>query len=94
MVYLLENTYPGEEIHLNPHVKKSQQLVEAFLGPCLRLDSANMGPVAHWVRLYWTNMFPPEALRAVMPEHKLPDPPLQECLLPYHETSVPSYTDR
>ena len=35
-----------------------------------------------------------QALRAIMPEHQRPDPPLQECLLPYHETSVLSYNDR
>ena len=56
MVYLRENTYPGEDIHLNPHVKKAQQLVEAFLGPSVRLDSADMGSAAHRVRMYWTNM--------------------------------------
>ena len=33
MVYLLEKTYPGEDINLNPHVKKAQDLVEVFLGP-------------------------------------------------------------
>ena len=38
MVYLLENTYPGEDINLNPHVKTAQHLVEAFLGPSVRLD--------------------------------------------------------
>ena len=52
MVYLLKNTYPGEDINLNPHVKKVAHLVEAFLGPSVRLDSAEMGARAHRVRLY------------------------------------------
>ena len=92
MVYLLENTYPGEDINLNPHVKKAQDLVEAFLGPSVRLDSADMGAAPHGVRLYWTNMLPTEALRHIMPQNQEPEPSLQECLLPYHETSIPTYS--
>ena len=76
MVYLLENTYPGENINLNPHVKKAQHFVEAFLGPCVRLDSADMGSAAHRVRLYWTNMLPTEALRHIMPQNQDPEPSL------------------
>ena len=67
MVYLLKNTYPGEDINLNPHVKKAQHLVEAFLGPSVRLNSTNMGAAAHRVRLYWTNMLHIKALRHIMP---------------------------
>ena len=93
MVYLLENTYPGEDINLNLHVKKAKHLVEAFLGLSVRLDSADMGAAAHRVRLYWTNMLPIEALRHIMPQNQLPEPSLQECVLPYHETSTSSYTD-
>ena len=74
MVYLLKNTYPGEDINLNPHVKKAQHLVEAFLGPSVRLDSADMGAAAH--RLYWTNMLPTEALRHIMPSNQDPEPSL------------------
>ena len=91
MVYLLENTYPGEDINLNPHVKKAQHLVEDFLGPSVRLDSADMGSAAHRVRLYWTNMLPTEALRHIMPQNQEPEPSLQECLFPYHEPSIPTY---
>ena len=29
-----------------------------------------------------------------MPKNQLPDPSLEECVLPYHETSIPTYTDR
>ena len=53
-----------------------------------------MGAATHWVRLYWTNMLPIEALRHIMPQNQDPEPSLQECLLPYHETSIPTYTDR
>ena len=67
MVYSLENTYPGEDINLNPHVKKAKHLVEAFLGPSVRLDSADMGAATHRVRLFWTNMLPIDALRHIMP---------------------------
>ena len=52
MVYLQDNTYPGEDINLNPHANKVQHLVEAFLGPSVRLDSTDMGAAAHRVRLY------------------------------------------
>ena len=29
-----------------------------------------------------------------MPQSQLSEPSLQECVLPYHETSIPTYTDR
>ena len=73
MVYLLENTYREEDINLNPHVKKAQHLVEAFLGPSVRLDSADMGSAAHRVRLYWTNMLPTEVLRHIMSQNREPE---------------------
>lgn len=61
MVYLLENTCPRERV--NPHVKKAVELVEAFLGSCALMDSADHGPAAHRVRLYWTSMLPIEVVR-------------------------------
>ena len=50
LIYILENTYPGER--LSKEVRKAQDLVQGFLGAPVLLDAADMGPVAHRVRLY------------------------------------------
>ena len=60
MVYILENTYPGENCTLA--VNKAGDLVQAFLGAPILIDGANMGPAAHRVRLFWTNMMPAAVL--------------------------------
>ena len=60
MVYILENTYPGE--HCTPAINKAGDLVQAFRGAPILIDGANLGAGAHRVRLFWTNMLPTAVL--------------------------------
>ena len=54
LIYILENTYPGEEY--TEAVKKAGDLVQAFVGAPVVVDVADLGAAAHRVRLFWTNM--------------------------------------
>ena len=50
MVYILENTYPGE--NCTRVVTEAAELVRGFLGTPILIDAADFGSAAHWVRLY------------------------------------------
>ena len=50
LVYILENTYPGEK--LTTVVKKAGELVQAFVGAPVVVDAADLGAAAHRVRLF------------------------------------------
>ena len=54
MIYILENTYPGEQC--TPAVTKASNLVQAFIGAPILVDAADLGAAAHHVKLFWTNM--------------------------------------
>ena len=60
MIYILENTYLGEQC--TPAVTKAGELVQVFLGAPILIDGANLGAAAHRVRLFWTNMMPAAVL--------------------------------
>ena len=60
IVYLLENTFPGEGCTLA--VQKANDLVQSFLGAPVLIDAADLGAAAHRVRLFWTNMLQPAIL--------------------------------
>ena len=92
MVYILENTNPGE--HCTPAVNKAGDLVQAFLGAPILIDGANMGAAAHRVRLFWTNMMPAAVLQAALPKLLPPIPSLDTLLHPYHVPTKPRQTDR
>ena len=82
LVYLLENTYPGERC--TPAVQKANDLVQSFLGAPVLVDAADLGAAAHRVRLFWTNMMQPAILQAALPKLLLPSPPLSSILKPHH----------
>ena len=92
MVYILENTYPGENCTLA--VTKAGELVQAFLGAPVLIDDANLGAAAHRVRLFWTNMLPAAVLQAALPKLLPPSPSLDAILHPYHVPTKPGHTDR
>ena len=92
MVYILENTYPGE--HCTPAVTKAGDLVQAFQGVPILIDGANLGAAAHPVRLFWTNMMSPAVLQAALPKLPPPIPSLDAILHPYHVPTKPGHTDR
>ena len=75
LIYILENTYPGERC--KTAVQKAEDLVQGFLGALILLDAADMGSVAHRVRLYWQNFLTPEVLQAAMPKMMVPTPTLR-----------------
>ena len=50
MVYILENTYPRE--NCTRAVTEAAELVQGFLGTPILIDAADLGSVAHRVRLY------------------------------------------
>ena len=92
MLYILENTYPGETC--TPTVTKAGELVQAFLGAPILVDGANLGSAAHRVRLFWTNMLLPATLQAALPSLLPPSPALDSVLQPYHIPTKPGHTDR
>ena len=92
MLYILENTYPGETC--TPAVIKAGELVQAFLGAPILVDGANLGAAAHRVRLFWTNMLPPSIIQAALPTLLPPSPSLDTILKPYHIPTKPGHTDR
>ena len=92
MIYILENTYPGE--HCPPAVGKARELVQAFLGAPILIDGADLGAPAHSVRLFWTNMMPAAVLQAALPKLLHPIPSLDTIVHPYHVPTKPGHTDR
>ena len=70
LIYILENTYPGERC--TKAVQNAQNLVQGFSGAPTLLDAADMGLVAHRVRLYCQNFLKPEMLHAAMPKMMVP----------------------
>ena len=70
MVYMLENTFPGERC--TPAVQKANDLVHSFLGAPILIDATDLGAAAHRVRLFWTNMLQPAILQAALPKLLLP----------------------
>ena len=91
-IYILENTYPGEDC--TPAVAKAGELVQAFLGAPVLVDGANLGAAAHRVRLFWTNMLPAATLQAALPTLLPPSPPLDSILRPYHIPTKPGHSNR
>ena len=91
MIYILENTYPGEKCTVA--VRKAGELGQAFVGALVIVDAAHLGSAAHRVRLFWTNMLQPailqRALRALLP----PSPPLATILKSYHVLTAPRHND-
>ena len=92
MIYILENTYPGEQC--TPAVTKASNLVQAFIGAPILVDAADLGAVAHRVRLFWTNMMQPAQLQATLPTMVTPFPPLQSILKAHHIPTTPGHADR
>ena len=70
VMYVLENTFPGERCTLA--MQKANELVQSFLGAPILIDAADLGAVAHRVRLFWTNMLQPAILQAALPKLLLP----------------------
>ena len=91
LIYILENTYPGERY--SKAVQNAQNLVQGFLGAPILLDAANMGSVAHRVRLYWQNFMTPELLQSAMPKMMVPTPTLRWIMGPHHVPTKPGHTD-
>ena len=91
MLYILENTCPGETC--TPTVTKAGELVQAFLGAPILVDGANLGTAAHSVRLFWKNMLPPATLQAALPSLLPPSPSLDTILIPYNIPTKPGHTN-
>ena len=49
-IYILENTYPGEQC--TPTVMKASNLVQAFIGAPVIINGADLGAAAHRVRIF------------------------------------------
>ena len=92
LIYILENTYPGERC--TTAVQNAANLVESSIGAPVVVDAANMGAAAHRVRLFWTNMLQPAVLQAALPTMLRPSPPLSSLLKPRHIPTKPGHTDR
>ena len=92
VVYILENTFPGERCA--PAVQRANELVQSFLGAPILIDGADLGAAAHRVRLFWTNMLQPAVLQAALPKFLLPSPPLSSILKPHHVPTTPGHSDR
>ena len=92
MVYVLENTYPGERC--TTAVQKANDLVQAFIGAPVVVDGADLGGAAHRVRLFWSNMLQPAVLQATLPTLLKPSPPLSTLLKPFHIPTTPGHSDR
>ena len=67
--------------------------MQGFLGASIPLDAADMGPVAHRVRLYWQNYMTPALLQAAMPKMMVPTPTLRWILGPHHVPTNLGHTD-
>ena len=91
MVYILENTFPGELC--TAEVNRAGKLVQSFIGAPLLIDAADLGAAAHRVRLFWTNMLPPAVLQAALPKILPPYPSLSTILHPYHLPTMPGHND-
>ena len=91
LIYILENTYPKERC--TKAVQNAPNLVQGFLGAPILLDAADMGSVAHRVRLYWQNFMTPSLLQAAMPKMMVPTPTLRGILGPHHVPTKPGHTD-
>ena len=65
LLYILENTYPGEQF--TDAVRNAGDLVQAFIGAQVIMDGADLGGAAHRVRLFWSNMLQPAVLQGTLP---------------------------
>ena len=92
IVYMLENTFPGERCTLA--LQKANDLVQSFLGAPILIDAADLGAASHRVRLFWTNMLQPAILQAALPKLLLPSPPLSSILKFHHVPTTPGHSDR
>ena len=92
LVYILENTYPGEKCTLA--VTKAGELVQAFIGAPVIINAADLGAAAHRVRLFWTNVLQPVVLQACLPKLLNPSTPLSSILKAHHIPTTPGHTDR
>ena len=92
LLYVLENTYPGEQI--TAAVMKASNLVQAFIGAPVLVDSADLGSAAHRVRLFWSNILQPAILQAVLPTKISPFPSLASILHPFHIPTKPGHANR
>ena len=79
-------------MHASGH--QGGRVSQAFLGALILVDGANLGAVAHRVRLFWTNMLPTATLPAPLPTLLPPSPSLDIILKPYHIPTKPGHTDR
>ena len=91
MIYILKNTYPGERF--TTAVEKAQDLVQGFLGAPILLDAADMGSVAHRVRLYRQNFVTHAVLQAPMSKMMVPTPTLRRILGSHHVPTKPGQAD-
>ena len=91
MVYILENTYPGEAC--TAVVTRAGKLVQSFVGAPILIDAADLGAAAHRVRLFWSNMLPPAVLQAALPKLLPPSPTLATILQSYHLPTRPRQND-
>ena len=92
MVYILENTHPGERV--TRAVQSAGNLVQAFIGAPVVIDAADLGAAAHRVRLFWSNMMQPELMQAALPKLLIPSPPLCSILKAHHVPTRPGHSDR
>ena len=92
LIYILENTYPGEQC--TAAVTKASNLVQAFIGAPVVVDAGDLGAATHRVRLFWTNMLQPAQLQATLPTLLPPFPPLSAILKPHHIPTMPGHIDR
>ena len=67
--------------------------MQGFLGAPILLDAADMGSMAHRVRLYWQNFLTPEVLQAAMPKMMVPTPTLRWIVRHHHVPTKPGHTD-
>ena len=91
LIYILENTYPGERC--TTAIQKAQVLVQGFLGAPILLDAADMGSVAHRVRLYLQNFLALAVLQGAMPKMMVPTPTLRRILGPHHVPTKRGHAD-
>ena len=67
--------------------------MQGFLGAPILLDAADMGSVAHRVRLYWQNFMTPKVLQAAMPKMMVPTSTFRWIQGPHHVPTKPGHTD-
>ena len=75
-------------------MKKTGELVQAFLSAPILIDAADLGAAAHRLRLFWTNMIPAATLQSALPKLLPPFPSLDAILHPYHLPCKIGHTDR